>query len=163
MYVTEGSEISITKCDTGQFCVAVEAQGESFSFNITPKALQEALLGAVEYAARNVGPNQAQLKLIRAPGHFLKTLSDISIQYFMRHRSLDSDQLVRFLWFLDDAEVTEKILRNCSSRAAFLLRDDLKALGPSYPECAAFSIEEAKKCIASVNEALTEVLKTFEE
>lgn len=162
--ISSDSEVSVRKCDDGQFMMTINAEGEAVGINFSPASLQGFLLKSVVYVAGNIGKTSEQLRLLRAPGYFIKKIDDIALQYFMRDRRFDDDLMVNFLWIMDDDELVELIMKNCTKLDSERLRSDLEAFNSQSPKMAlGFSLEKATETISRVNEALIKVLSEFDE
>ncbi len=71
-----------------------------------------------------VGPMQA---ITRESVHFVKAMSDRSLQLFLRE--CESETLISFLWYMKDAEMTGRLCSNMSSRVVAALMVDLAEHG----------------------------------
>ena len=162
--ISSDSEVSVRKCDDGQFMMTINAEGEAVEINFSPASLQGFLLKSVVYVAGNIGKTSEQLRLLRAPGYFIKKIGDIALQYFMRDRRFDEALMVRFLWIMDDDELVDLIMKNCTKAVSERLRSDLEVLNIHNPKMAlGFSFDKAAETISKVNEALIKVLSEFDE
>ena len=76
--------------------------------------------------------------IYRRPARLLKDLDSRSIQLLLREIGIDV--LLDFLWFMKDAELIKRVLRNMSERAAAMLMDDLdRQWRGKNPDCTTVS------------------------
>lgn len=93
----------------------------------------------------------------RIPLRRLMDMTDRDIQVFLRE--VQSDDLVKTLWFMDDATFTERMMANLSQRAREMLQGDLKDLVAAQARVSeraqannrAEAIEAAKRLIATLH------------
>lgn len=93
----------------------------------------------------------------RIPLLRLMDMTDRDIQMFLRE--VQSDDLVKVLWFMDDATFTERMMANLSQRAREMLQGDLKDFAAAQARLneraqahnRAEAIEAAKRLIATLH------------
>ncbi len=93
----------------------------------------------------------------RIPLRRLMDMTDRDIQVFLRE--VQSDDLVKTLWFMDDATFTERMMANLSQRTREMLQGDLKDFAAAQARVSeraqahnrAEAIEAAKRLIAALH------------
>ncbi len=113
------------KSDSQDFAVRFDVGSDSVVVTLTPTALQAlglqcvALMPAIAPSYTVASVEEAY----RLPARMLKEFDDHSIQVLLRE--CQSDTLIDFLWYMKDAELIKRMLKNCSQRAAEMLMADL--------------------------------------
>lgn len=93
----------------------------------------------------------------RIPLRRLMDMTDRDIQVFLRE--VQSDDLVKSLWFMDDAALTERVLANMSQRTREMLQADLRDFAVAQVRLSeraqahnrTEAIEAAKRLIATLH------------
>lgn len=98
--------------------------------------------------------------LFRKPAQFFRYIDDHSIQEFMRE--IGTDDLITFLWYMNDQEINQKTYRNMSKKAAELLQDDLTSFRYSALNPNNCMLRIAIKGRTAVHEALSVYAKLIE-
>jgi hypothetical protein len=94
-----------------------------------------------------------ELELIRLPAQGIKNLDDRCIQQVMRE--IQGDDLIELLWIMNCKDLTVKVMKNISIRAAEMLLDDMSAKFNTPPEKSlAKQIECGKSAITKISEIL---------
>ena len=113
--------------------------------------MQGFLLEGIKYVADHIEKTPYQLEMMRAPGYFMKTISDSTVQELLREREMDTEGLAKFLLYMDDKEIYEKVVSNCSSLGGRYLYEEMLMVRNKRDYDASgninFSLDEGKQII----------------
>ena len=153
--INHHSDLAINKQDTGSFLISVHNLKASLELFITPSDLQTFILQNIQYITENLGLTAKQLDFIRAPGLFLVSMDDRTLQILIRE--LEPDTLIRFLWYMKNDKLVKKVVKNCSRTAGDFLIEDLELLKRTDPD------ETTGLFAKSGQDAIKHVIKIYNE
>lgn len=154
----EGIQPEIKQLENGSYCLSFHPNNNDiFEAVLDSATLQELGRACVPHirmpAVFRTTPETE--KTFRQRAFFIKELSDLSIQRILRELCCVTVEI--FLWYMKDAELMRKILRNMSQLAAeMVMRDIEKSWEGHDPDTA------NKVHICSGREAVCDVLEVVE-
>jgi hypothetical protein len=158
--INHHSELTIKKKADGFFVISANNLEAGVELLIPPNELQAFILQNIQYITENLGLTEKQLDFIRAPGLFLITMDDRTLQTLLRE--VEPDILIRFLWYMKDEQLVKKIVKNCSMTAGELLIEDLELLNRTDPdETTGLFAKAGQDAVKHVIKIYNEILKSM--